>query len=148
MEKSFIMRMSADDQDKIEAFTNAWGRKGAKMTKAELYRNALNEYLSEYDPEDTQKHGNLVGVRLDPNKYNFDDLFNMASDFQNLANSEIDPSRKYIYGQLFQLLSSAVSLEFNVASFKKNFKVETPEAFTEGYYKMTKQLVAGFDEAK
>lgn len=142
------IRISESDQRELAIFISHWYVKGVDMSTSEVVRNALDEYIESYDYVKTILEGNLMGVRMDPNKYKFEDLFNMAADMQSQFEKEQDPSKKYLYGKMFELMSDAVNLEFNVSSFKKGYKVETPEDFSNKYYKVTKRLVNNFGNRK
>ena len=142
------IRISESDLSKLDLFISFWYVKGVDMSTSEVVRNALDEYIDAYDYGKTILEGNLLGVRVDPNKYKFADLFDMASDMQAQFEKEQDPSKKYLYGKMFELMSNAVNLEFNVANFKKGYKVETPEDLSSTFYKVTKRLVNNFGSRK
>lgn len=148
-ENRLHVRMAESDINALDDFINFWYFKGVtNMNKADVVRNALNEYIESYKYENVILEGNPLNVRMDPNKYKFSDLFDMASDMQKQFEKETDQSKKYLYGKMFELLSTAVNLEFNVKGFKQNYKIQNPEELSKHFYKITNRLVANFGEDK
>lgn len=142
------IRVSESNISELDLFISFWYTKGVDMSKAEVVRNALDEYIEKYEYGNVILEGNPLNVRMDPNKYKFSDLFDMASDMQKQFEKETDQSKKYLYGKMFELLSTALNLEFNISNFKNGYKIQNPEELSSKYYKVTKRLVNNFGSRK
>ncbi len=145
---SFKIRMDDLELSKLEEFVSHWEKVGIKLTKSEIIRNAINEYFGIYDFDEVLLNGDFMGVRFDANQYEFEDLFNMTADAQKDFENETDPSKKYLKGKLFKLLSDNVSLAFNIARNNKLFKVKTPQEVMILNYRTTKRLSTNLGDFK